>query len=83
MDRKYQLDTEPIDPECDCPVCRTFSKAYIRHLFKADEMLAMRLAVMHNLYFYNHLMQEIRDALDAGCFEAYRKRKLSELSEEQ
>jgi len=71
---KYQLDTEPIDPECDCPVCRTYSKAYIRHLFKADEMLAMRLAVMHNLYFYNNLMEKIREALDNDTFEDfYRK----------
>ena len=71
---KYQLDTEPIDPECDCPVCRTYSKAYIRHLFKADEMLAMRLAVMHNLYFYNNLMEKIRESLDNDTFEDfYRK----------
>ena len=71
---KYQLDTEPIDPECDCPVCRTYSKAYIRHLFKADEMLAMRLAVMHNLYYYNNLMEKIRESLDNDTFEDfYRK----------
>ena len=71
---KYQLDTEPIDPECDCPVCRTYSKAYIRHLFKADEMLAMRLAVMHNLYFYNNLMEKIRASLENDTFEDfYRK----------
>ena len=71
---KYQLDTEPIDPECDCPVCRTYSKAYIRHLFKADEMLAMRLAVVHNLYFYNNLMEKIRASLDNDTFEDfYRK----------
>lgn len=71
---KYQLDTDPIDPECDCPVCRNFSKAYIRHLFKADEMLAMRLAVMHNLYFYNNLMEKIRESLDNDTFEDfYRK----------
>ena len=71
---KYQLDTEPIDPEYDCPVCRTYSKAYIRHLFKADEMLAMRLAVMHNLYFYNNLMEKIRASLDNDTFEDfYRK----------
>ncbi|MBQ9846050.1 MAG: tRNA guanosine(34) transglycosylase Tgt [Oscillospiraceae bacterium] len=71
---KYQLDTEPIDPECDCPVCRTYTKAYIRHLFKADEMLAMRLAVMHNLYFYNNLMEKIRASLDNDTFEDfYRK----------
>ena len=56
----------PIDPQCDCPVCRRYSRAYLRHLFKAEEMLAMWLSVMHNLYFYNQLMQKIRDALDGG-----------------
>ena len=65
---KYERDESPIDPECDCPVCKNFSRAYIRHLFKADEMLGMRLAVMHNLYFYNHLMERIRQELDAGTF---------------
>ena len=60
---KYERDESPIDPHCDCPVCRNFSRAYIRHLQKADEMLGMRLAVMHNLYFYNHLMERIREAL--------------------
>jgi len=69
---KYKLDTRPIDPECACPVCRSFSRAYLRHLFKAEEMLAMRLAVMHNLWFYNTLMERIRDALDAGDFAAFR-----------
>ena len=69
---KYTLDTRPIDPECDCPVCRSFSRAYLRHLFKAEEMLAMRLAVMHNLWFYNTLMERIRDALDAGEYGAFR-----------
>ena len=69
---KYKLDTLPIDPECDCPVCRTYSRAYLRHLFKAEEMLAMRLAVMHNLYFYNRLMGRIREAIDAGCFTDFR-----------
>ncbi len=69
---KYKLDTGPIDPECSCPVCRSFSRAYLRHLFKAEEMLAMRLAVMHNLWFYNTLMERIRDALDAGEFAAFR-----------
>ena len=64
--KKYENDPLPIDPECDCPVCRQYSRAYIRHLIKAGEMLGMRLAVMHNLYFYNELMQRIRDALDAG-----------------
>ena len=70
---KYKLDTRPIDPECACPVCRSFSRAYLRHLFKAEEMLAMRLAVMHNLWFYNTLMERIRDALDAGDYAAFRK----------
>jgi len=69
---KYERDESPIDPECDCPVCRRYSKAYIRHLFKAEELLAMRLCVMHNLYFYNKLTERIRDALDAGTFEEFR-----------
>ena len=71
---KYEKDERPIDPECDCPVCRYFSRAYLRHLFKADEMLGMRLAVMHNLYFYNHLMERIRQELDAGTFGLFRDR---------
>lgn len=70
---KYMLDESPIDPQCDCPVCRRYSRAYIRHLFVAEEMLAMRLAVMHNLYFYNKLMQRIRDALDQGTFAEFRR----------
>jgi len=69
---RHKLDERPIDPECDCPVCRNFSRAYIRHLFAAGEMLGMRLAVMHNLYFYNQLAQKIRDALDAGEFSEFR-----------
>ena len=69
----YKLDPRPIDPKCDCPVCRTYSRAYLRHLFKAEEMLGMRLAVIHNLYFYNHLMEEIRTALDENCFDAFRR----------
>ncbi len=69
--KKYERDSQPIDPECDCPACRSFSRAYIRHLFKAKEMLAMRLCVMHNLHFYNMLMQEIRDAIDNGTFKEY------------
>ncbi|MCQ2475092.1 MAG: tRNA guanosine(34) transglycosylase Tgt [Clostridia bacterium] len=71
---KYEKDPLPIDPECSCPTCRHFSRAYIRHLFKAKEMLAMRLCVMHNLYFYNNLMQEIRDALDNGTFSEFREK---------
>ena len=69
---KYELDPLPIDPKCDCPVCRRYSRAYVRHPFKAEEMLAMRLSVMHNLYFYNTLMSKIRDALDSGTFDAFR-----------
>ncbi len=72
--KKYEKDTLPIDPECNCPTCQRHSRAYIRHLFKAQEMLAMRLCVMHNLYFYNNLMQKIRDALDNDTFdELYNK----------
>ena len=69
----YKGDERPIDGQCGCPVCRTFSRAYIRHLFRAGEMLAMRLAVLHNLYFYNTLMARIRDALDNGKFDALQK----------
>ena len=73
---KYELDSKPIDEECQCPTCRHYSRAYIRHLLKAKEMLGMRLCVLHNLYFYNTMMEEIRDAIDAGEFQAYKKRKL-------
>ncbi len=76
---KYQLDDGPIDPQCQCPVCQGYSRAYLRHLFKAEEMLAMRFAVTHNLYFYNHLMQQIRDALDQGNFEAFRRENSEKL----
>ena len=69
---KYLTDDKPIDPECDCPVCRRYNKAYIRHLFKANEMLAMRFAVMHNLYFYNKLMENIRKSLEDGNFGEFR-----------
>ena len=69
---KYKLDDRPIDPTCDCPACQSFSRAYLRHLFAAGEMLAMRLAVLHNLHFYNTLMERIRSALDAGTFEDFR-----------
>ena len=70
---KYLADEQPIDPRCDCPVCRRYSRAYLRHLFKAEEMLAMRLAVGHNLYFYNSLMEKIRARLDEGSFEDFRR----------
>ena len=69
---RHKTDERPIDPQCDCPVCRNFSRAYIRHLFTAGEMLGMRLAVMHNLYFYNQLTQRIRAALDEGTFAEFR-----------
>ncbi len=66
--------TEPIEEGCQCPACRNYSRAYIRHLLKAKEMLGMRLCVLHNLYFYNTMMTEIRDALDAGNFEEYKRK---------
>lgn len=69
---KYLTDDKPIDPECDCPVCRRYNRAYIRHLFKANEMLAMRFAVMHNLYFYNKLMENIRNSLEDDSFGEFR-----------
>ncbi|MDR2569019.1 MAG: tRNA guanosine(34) transglycosylase Tgt [Oscillospiraceae bacterium] len=71
---KYKDDSGPIDKDCGCPVCRDFSRAYIRHLFKAGEMLAMRLAVMHNLYYYNTLMAKIRESIEKGTFDDLRKR---------
>ena len=77
---KYQNDMRPIDPQCDCPVCQRYSRAYIRHLFVADEMLAMRLSVMHNLYFYNKLMEKIRDCIDNGVFESFRREFSEKLS---
>ena len=77
---KYERDESPIDPTCSCPTCRRYSKAYLRHLFKAEEMLAMRLAVMHNLYFYNDLMRRIREALDEDRFPAFRAEYSEKLS---
>ena len=71
---KYERDEGPIAPGCDCPVCRRYSRAYVRHLFKAEEMLAMRFAVTHNLWFYNDLMRRIRAALDEGRYAAFRER---------
>ena len=73
---KYELDERPIEEGCKCPACRRYSRAYIRHLLKAKEMLGMRLCVLHNLYFYNTMMEEIRDALDQGNFAEYKRRKL-------
>lgn len=76
----YETDPLPLDPECDCPTCRNFSRAYIRHLFKANEQLAGRLAVMHNLYFYNTLTERIREALDNGTFAEFRAKYSTLLS---
>ena len=73
---KYELDERPIEEGCQCPACRSYSRAYIRHLLKAKEMLGMRLCVLHNLYFYNHMMEEIRDAIDAGCYKEYKRKKI-------
>ncbi len=74
---KYELDSRPIEEGCQCPACRHYSRAYIRHLLKAKEMLGMRLCVLHNLYFYNTMMEEIRDALDQGRYEEYKAQKLA------
>ena len=79
---RFKLDTRPLDDECGCPMCKNFSRAYLRHLFVSGEMLAMRLAVMHNLYFYNQLMARIRQALDEGRFEDFR-RQYSDLLDRQ
>jgi len=77
---KYELDSRPIEEGCGCPACQRYSRAYIRHLLKAKEMLGMRLCVLHNLYFYNTMMEEIRDALDEGRFAAYKKQKLENMA---
>lgn len=77
FNEKFKLDDRPIEEGCGCPACRHYSRAYIRHLLKAGEMLGMRLCVLHNLYFYNHLMEEIRDALDEGRFLEYKAEKLA------
>ena len=81
FNQKYERDMRPIEEGCGCPACKMYSRAYIRHLLKAKEMLGMRLCVLHNLYFYNHLMEEIRDALDAGNWKTYKKDKLYAMQE--
>ena len=73
---QYELDEDPIEEGCQCPACRRYSRAYIRHLLKAKEMLGMRLCVLHNLYFYNHMMEEIREAIEQGRYQEYKKQKL-------
>ncbi len=79
---KYETDPNPIEEGCGCPACKTYSRAYIRHLLKAKEMLGMRLCVLHNLYFYNTMMEEIRQAIDAGKYKEYKKNKLDGMSQE-
>ena len=79
--QKYELDERPIDEECNCPACRRFSRAYIRHLLKRDEMLGLRLCVLHNLYFYNNMMEEIRNAIEEHRWAEYKKQKLERMSE--
>ena len=80
FNKKYEKDMRPIEAGCGCPACQKYSRAYIRHLLKAKEMLGMRLCVLHNLYFYNTMMEEIRDALDKGEFTAYKKAKLDSMA---
>lgn len=77
---KYELDERPIEEGCQCPACRTYSRAYIRHLLKAKEMLGMRLCVLHNLYFYNTMMEEIREAIEQGRYKEYKEEKLAKIS---
>ena len=77
---KYELDSRPIEEGCQCPVCRSYSRAYIRHLLKAKEMLGMRLCVLHNLYFYNTMMEEIRGAIEEGRYEEYKQEKLERMA---
>lgn len=77
---KYERDMRPIDENCSCPACKNYSRAYIRHLFKAKEMLAMRLCVLHNLYFYNHLMEDIRTAIEEGRFAEFKAKKIADFS---
>jgi len=76
FNKRFELDPRPIEEGCGCPACRSYSRAYIRHLLKAGEMLGMRLCVLHNLYFYNTMMSEIREAIEKGCYADYKKRKL-------
>ena len=78
---KYETDSRPIEEGCECPACKYHSRAYIRHLLKAKEMLGMRLCVLHNLYFYNTMMEEIRDAIEAGNYAEYKAKKLEGFKE--
>lgn len=78
---QYELDNEPIEEGCGCPACKNYSKAYIRHLLKAKEMLGMRLCVLHNLYFYNHLMEDIRTAIEEHRYSEFKRQTLYGLQE--
>ena len=80
MNERHAKDLRPIDSECNCPTCRNYSRAYIRHLFKAGEMLAMRLCVIHNLYFYNELMERIREAISEDRFDRFREENVEKLA---
>ena len=80
---KYELDELPIEEGCGCPACKNYSRGYIRHLLKAKEMLGMRLCVLHNLYFYNHLMEEIRDAIDQGNYKQFKKQKIERYTQNE
>ena len=79
LNAKFELDERPLDETCNCPTCRRYTRAYIRHLFKAKEMLGMRLLVLHNLYFYNNMMKEIREAIRGGYFKEYKQDKLNRI----
>ena len=81
--KRFEMDEKPIDEGCECPACKHYTRSYIRHLFKAKEMLALRLCVLHNLYFYNKLMEDIRKALDEDRFHEFKENKLSEWSRGQ
>ena len=81
LNAKYELDDRPIEEGCQCPACRRYSRSYIRHLLKSGEMLGMRLCVLHNLYFYNHLMEDIRTALDEGRFKKFKEEALDAMKE--
>lgn len=82
FNKKYELDSQPIDEACGCPTCKSYSRAYIRHLLKAKEMLGLRLCVLHNLYFYNTMMSEIREAIRAGNYAEYKNKKLASMLQE-
>ncbi len=77
LNARFELDSRPIEEGCQCPACRTYSRAYIRHLLKAKEMLGLRLCVLHNLFFYNKMMEEIREAIEKGCYKEYKQAKLA------